>query len=137
MTVLRTNTGLGRVQRQAVRPARRNRRTPRTPRSSIITRYEAGATIPRLRSRASRPALLIVDVHGHAVDRAQLVLCGDDRVAMHDIDAARQVDAAVLRRIVGGDGDVLDAFGHQHARHLGNRAQPAASCPPVIATAAL
>ena len=51
-------------------------------------------------------ALLIVDEHRHAVDRAQLLLGLDDAVAVHHVDAAGDADAAVLARVVGGDDDL-------------------------------
>ena len=68
-------------------------------------------------------ALLIVDVNGDAVDGAQLLLSLDDRVAVHDLNTAGQADAAVLRGVVGGDGDVLDTLSHQHLGHLRHRPQ--------------
>ena len=64
-----------------------------------------------------------MNVHGDAVDDAQLLLRVDDRVAMHTSTPLGEVDPAVLGGVVGGDGDVLDALGHQHLGHLGHRAQ--------------
>ena len=83
--------------------------TPQSPhasqtRSSIMTRNVDGSEDAALAIAALLGgALLIVDVHGDAVDRLELLLRIDDRIAVHDVDAGRQIDAAVLRRIVGGD----------------------------------
>ncbi len=82
-------------------------------------------------------ALLIVDEHGDSVDRAQLLLGLDDAVAVHHVDTA----GTLTPRYLPGSSVVmttrLTPSASSIAATSGTGRTPAASWPPVIATAAL
>ena len=143
-----TTGGSGSCGRTRSRPAaptgsstsRRSRRSPRRPRSLMKTRVGGSASLPRLRRRRFSAAhcwsWISTVTPGVA---AQHSLRLDEPVAVPDLDAVRaSATRPVLVGVVGGDDDPLHALGlEQPASSAGTASAPAASWPPVIATALL
>ena len=81
---------------------------------------------------------LVVEQHRDAFDVAQLALDEIEFVAVMDGGAGREFGlAGIFVRLVGDDGDALDAFGaHLPGDHVDVR-PPSCGWPPVMATASL
>ena len=106
---------------------------------SLIMTFAAGvghaaAALAPLLGRA----LLVVDQHGHARHRGQLLLAVDQSVAMADLDRPAAAGPAGTGRVVGGHDDRgAPLRPAASATRPGTGIPPTGSWPPVIATAEL
>ena len=118
--------------------------TPQSPqpshtRSLITMRSGGSQTRPRLRSRRFSAAHCWSWMRTVTpFDAGERLLGLDDPVAVPHLDAAGQADALVLLAVVGGDDHPVHAFERGATRSgSGIGMAPAASWPPVMATAPL